>query len=276
MAACSAPAATTSFDGTSPKPPPPSATGNASPEPSASVDSTPATSAAPSAAPSHTAGTIAPDTLVEVIVADLIVRSEPGVEAGAGTILPDRLTMGDRAYVVAGPVMASGYEWYQVDPLTRADGSAGTFGWIAVAGRDGEAWVQSSTPPCPATVDLAGVLALAPLERLACFGDESLTLTAQYGMCGAGGGPWTWDPSWLVMIGGCALSLDANADGPGLVLRVPPGVTRADDTPPITVSGHFDDPAAATCTVTTADPAYPAPSPAQAVMICRTEFVVEG
>lgn len=203
---------------------------------------------------------------------DLIVRSEPGVEAGPSTILPGRLTTADRAYVVAGPVSASGYAWYQVGPLTRGDGTAGRFGWIAAASREGEAWVQPVAAPCPATVELAGVLALQPLERLACFGGESIELTAPQIACGAGGGPWTFEPNWLMGIGGCGLAIDATA---ALLYRVPPGVTVTDETPPVTMHGHFDDPAAAECTATTADPAIPAPGPDEAVLMCRTEFVVE-
>ena len=236
-------------------------------------------STAPSAAPASAAATapaepvvIQTDRLIEVIVSDLIVRSAPGVDPAASTILAGRLTTADRAYVVAGPVDADGYAWYQVGPLLRADDSRAPFGWIAAASREGEAWVRHIEPPCPAAIELAGVLDLQPLERLACYGDQSLTLSASQGTCGAGGGPWVWEPSWLGLIGGCALAID---DTNALVMRVPPGVPGPDGSVPLTVTGHFDDPAASGCTVTTADPAFPAPGPDEAVLICRTEFVVE-
>jgi hypothetical protein len=268
------------------------ACGGGTPTPSASSDpaspSLPAdasaaaseiASAAPSAAPASAAATapvepvvIQTDTLIEIIVTDLIVRSAPGVDPAGSTILAGRLTTVDRAYVVAGPVDASGYAWYQVGPLLRPDGSSAPFGWIAAASREGEAWVRRIEPSCPAAAELAGVLDLQPLERLACFGDRSLTLTGPQVACGAGGGPWTWEPSWLMGIGGCGLAIDASD---ALLVRVPPGGSGLDGSAPATVSGHFDDAAAAGCTVTTADPAFPAPGPDEAVLICRTEFVVE-
>ena len=211
------------------------------------------------------------DSLVEVLVTDLVVRSVPGIDPPS-TILASPMRAPDRAFVVDGPVPASGYDWYLVAPLDRADGTRGHFGWIARASREGEAWVRSIEPRCPTTADLAGILGLQPLERLACYGDETLTLTAPSLSCGAGGGPWIWEPAWLMEIGGCALSIDESL---GLLMRVPPGVTGHDGSTPVTVAGHFDDAAAAGCTVTTTDPVSPAPGPHEAVVMCRTQFVVE-
>jgi len=196
------------------------------------------------------------------------VRSAPGVDPATSTILSERLTTSDRAFVVDGPVAASGYAWFLVAPLRRADDSAGPFGWIAAASREGEAWLRPIAPACPSTVDLATVAALQPLERLTCFGTDTLTLSADAAECGAGGGPWTWEPAWLGAIGGCAL-VEGDAS---LLVRIPPGGTPIGSVPAV-VRGHFDDPAAASCTVTSADPATPAPSAEEAVLICRTEFV---
>lgn len=244
----------------------------ASPDPSAS--GTTIASATPSAAPSPPAGGLDVDGLGTVLVSDLVVRSAPGVEPATSSVLPGRLTTDDRVFVVDGPVAASGYEWYLVAPLRRADGSQGPFGWIALASREGDAWVRSATPDCPATVDLASVLELDPLERLACFGNDRLTLTAPQVACGAGGGPWTWEPAWIAVLGGCGLAID---DTGAMLYRVPPGVADPGTTLPLTVRGHFDDPAAQTCRVTSADPATsPAPSVEEAVLLCRTEFVIEG
>ena len=235
-------------------------------EPTASASVTPTT--APSATPGPSPA-FAHDSLVEVIVTDLIVRSAPGVDPATSSILPDGLTSADRAFIADGPVGASGYDWYLAAPLDRPDGSRGPFGWIAAASREGDPWIREVAPPCPA-VDLAAVLALQALERLACFGDEPLTLNAVSIGCGAGGGPWTWDPGWLVMVGGCGLSPDAGG-GDVLLYRVRPGGTEPTPGP---VLGHFDDAAAAGCSVTTADPAFPAPPREEAVVICRTEFVI--
>lgn len=215
--------------------------------------------------------TLEVDGLAEVLVSDLVVRTAPGVDPATSSILADRLTTADRVFVVDGPVDDAGYAWYLVAPLVRADDTVGPFGWIAAASREGEAWVQTVEAPCPATADLASVLALQPLERLACFGDDTLTLSASVVSCGAGGGPWTVDPSWIRMLGGCGLS-----DGTEVLpVRIPPGGTVI-SSGPVTVRGHFDDPAAATCTITSADPGTPAPAPEHAVVLCRTEFVSEG
>jgi hypothetical protein len=208
--------------------------------------------------------------LVEITVTDLVVRTTPGVDPAGSSILAERLTGTDRAFVVDGPVAAYDYDWYLVAALTRGDGSTGPFGWIAAASREGDPWIREVSAPCPTTVELAALLNLQPLERLSCFGGNALTVETPVISCGAGGGPWTWDPSWLVMVGGCGLSLDATGQGV-LLYRVPPGGA---DPGPGPVVGHFDDAAAASCSATTADPAVPAPSREEAVVICRTQFVV--
>ena len=244
---------------------------------SPSIVATPRTES-PSTAPAATASAtpapagLAVDSLVEILVTDLVVRSRPGT-VPPSTILDGRLTTPDRAFVVAGPVAADDYDWYLVAPLNRGDGSRGPFGWVARASREGEEWVRSVAAPCPTLVDLAGVISLQPLERLACFGDETLTLTASVIGCGAGGGPWAFNPSWLVQVGGCGIATDASGDRV-LLYRVPPG-SSGPAAAPVDVTGHFDDPAAASCTVTSADPvAFPAPSPEEAVILCRSEFVI--
>lgn len=244
------------------------------PAPRATMSPTPATVPSPSA--TATVVTLAPDSIGEVVVSDLVVRSAPGVDPGTSAILDGRLRTGDRMIILRGPTPASGYDWYLVAPLTRPDGSMGPFGWVAAASREGDTWVEASPPACPATPDLASVLSLHPYERLACFRNDSMTLEASFGGCGAGGGPWVWEPSWLMVIGGCSLALDADGE-PSLLVRVPPGGTAfSDGSLPAAVRGHFDDPAAAACSVTTTDSTVPPPAPAEAVLMCRSQFVAEG
>jgi hypothetical protein len=250
-----------------------------SPSPTPSAEPTPPASASPSvstssgASPTSAAGALEVDGLAEVLVTDLVVRTAPGVEAGTSTILADRLTDGDRLFVVDGPVDAAGYAWYLVAPLARADESTGPFGWIAAASREGEPWVRSVPPPCPGHVDLAAVLALQPLERLACFGADSLMFTAPQVPCGVADGPWSFEPAWLAAPSGCGLSIDASE---AILFRVPPGVTDPGMAVPLTIRGHFDDPAASRCRITSSDDEYPAPTAEEAVVRCRTEFVVEA
>ena len=233
-----------------------------------------ASSSSPTAIPTPTAATFDPDSIAEVVVSDLVVRSAPGVDSATSSILGGRLRTGDRLFVVRGPTPASGYDWHLVAPLARADGTMGPFGWVAAASREGETWIEPSPPACPPTPDLQSVLALQPFERLACFGRESMTLEASFGGCGAGGGPWAWEPGWLMELGGCSLALDEDGD-PSLLVRVPPGGTGLSGSLPAVVRGHFDDPAAAGCSVTTTDPLVPPPGPDEAVVLCRSQFVVE-
>ena len=58
---------------------------------------------------------------------------------------------GDRLLVLDGPVQASGYDWYQVKPLTRlgAPSELAPLGWVAVAGKDGEPWIEQTAAACP-------------------------------------------------------------------------------------------------------------------------------
>ncbi len=249
---------------------------SASSEPSA-APSAPA-SASASAPPSAPASAdLAVDGLAIVLVTDLIVRSAPGVDPATSTILPDRLTTDDRLVVLDGPTDADGYAWYLVAPLGRADGTAGPFGWVAAASREGEAWVAGVAASCPATVDLASVLDLHAYERIVCFGNDSLTLDGPVVSCGIADGPWQPEPSWLSGMAGCGLSLDASSQQV-LMLRIPPGGPSVPGpSGPLRVTGHFDDPAAATCTITTSDPvSAPVPARELIVLMCRTEFVVDS
>lgn len=235
------------------------------------MTSTPTAAPATSRPPAQ--GGITVDGLVEVLVTDLVIRTGASVDPDTSAVVDGRLTIGDRAFVVNGPVQDSGYTWYQVAPLLRPDGSAAAFGWIAAASREGEPWVRPAEPACPGAVNLMTVLALQPLERLACFGDQRLQLSSARISCGIADGPWTGDPAWLASFSGCGLAEGDDV----LAVRTPPGGRDvATYLPgPVTVRGHFDDPASATCTITSAVPEVPAPPREQAVLLCRTQFVSE-
>ena len=49
--------------------------------------------------------------------------------------------------VLDGPVQASGYDWYLVQPTIMSDTEQPyPFGWVAAAGKDGEPWIEPMTP----------------------------------------------------------------------------------------------------------------------------------
>jgi hypothetical protein len=134
---------------------------------------------------------------------------------------------------------------------------------------------------CPARpVELTTILQLGRADRVGCFGGQDLTFRAWIvdpgegygGTCPALFPQWLLDcvlPPWL-------LSADPSGDQPLHALRAPnaagalKGVARW-----VRVTGHFDDPAAATCNdgISTGfvDGSIPT---ASLVRTCRTQFVV--
>lgn len=260
--------------------------GEASPQPpaasaSASAQATPSSSASesgspPAASPSPESGSSVRDTIWRIVVSDLVVRTEPGV-ADASTILPAPLTDDDRVLVVDGPRAADGYEWYQVLPI-RPDGlHERPFGWVAAASRVGEPWLVIEDLSCPDSSELGGILRLAPEERLACYGGRTIQFRGGEGGCAAADGlPVSFEPRWLRSESGCGFGEPQPGDI-WLGLRFPPGVSEEFGlSPSVEVIGHFDDPAAATCMGTANYPEVTAPTKAEAVALCRTEFVVES
>lgn len=259
----------------------PSATASASPRATPSMSPSAPASTPPSASPTPQVGSSARDTIWRVLVSDLVVRSEPGVE-DPNTILSEGLTEEDRVLVVDGPVASGGYEWYQVLPI-RPDGlRERPFGWVASASREGEPWLAMENLSCPEPPDLEGLLRLAPEERLACYGGRTIEFRAEQaqGGCGvAGGVPVSYEPRWLMSEGGCGFGPPPGqtTSEAWLMLRFPPGVPNDFGVSPVVdVVGHFDDPAAQTCVATANYPDVTPPTKAEAVAQCRTQFVVES
>lgn len=126
---------------------------DASPSPSATTTPTPGAptasigTAEPSVTPSPALTPVRADPLVGQVVVtvsdNLRVRSEPRVSADSIRYEP-LLPLGTELQVIDGPVSASGYVWYKVVPVsvTLRDGPGD--GWVAMAGRDGEAWIALS------------------------------------------------------------------------------------------------------------------------------------
>jgi hypothetical protein len=270
-----------------------SACGTNTPSPSVSPTSTPQTTPSvepsPSALPSPSASeepVIAVNALGVVTTSDLRVRSKPEVSDDSELLTP-LLDFGRQVYVVAGPVAASGYDWYQVQPInTPGESEELPFGWIAAADKDGTPWLVSDAPECESAPTTAAAFAeIRPIIGLACYGSEDLTFPARLiqpeATCGVDIG-WTIDPDWLA--GTCQqpkyllaqvdndeflnVAFDPEIDTAGLE----PGVETA-DWQDVTVTGHFDHDAAQACTGVSNGEPVPL-DPAEIVLRCRSTFAI--
>jgi hypothetical protein len=199
-----------------------------------------------------------------------------------------------------------------VPALTAAGGSSGAVSFVAIAGRanaaaevrpqiwrsdDGIAWSDTgpepfdappvaATGPCPAAPPTAveDFLAMAPALRPACFGDRVLKVRGVIEACECGGTTnQQATPSWLVDTNGYSAFY---LSGPIVQAATGPGGfgVMIDPAHPVKVpslgtgvelTGHFDDPAAATCRVFPLPGAVgPVVPKAQTVAFCRQAFVV--
>lgn len=274
----------------------PSASGAA-----ASAAPTASTSAAPSAAPLASGsaspvvtapeGVIPPGGAVRVVADGLRMRGAPSTDAVLVETLPaNQLLVVGHAPQRGdfGPVSGGGLDWYPVvrlgdltelPPLSEGPLSTeSAFGWVA-GGDASEAYIELVAPRCAARpVDLATLEAMLPWERLACFGSESITVEGTFG-CGGCGGlfPGTFEPIWIAHPNNFnLLSVDASARlGPFSIRLAPDGPEEPDQASILRVTGHFDDGAAAGCTIAPGEPPVPI-DPAVAVLFCREQFVADS
>ena len=89
-------------------------------------------------------------------------------------------------------------------------------------------------------------------ERLACYGDRSITLEGVLGCGGCGGAvPGIFEPEWLASpMNYDLLSVDPSEHlGPFMTYWSPDGPERPDAGSIVRITGHFDDPAAEGCRV---------------------------
>ncbi|HSL33736.1 MAG TPA: hypothetical protein VK871_08815 [Candidatus Limnocylindrales bacterium] len=77
------------------------------------------------------------DTVVEIVVSDLRVRTAPTVDNTVSAKLEPLLGVGTRLQVIDGPVFADDYEWYLVQAIGWPHR-----GWVAAADHDGEPWIE--------------------------------------------------------------------------------------------------------------------------------------
>jgi hypothetical protein len=311
LAACIAIAACSAGAGASPASP---ASGSASSLPtiapaspsSAATPSSPARSSGPTPSPSSIAvrtanaspppTTARPGDVVATLVPNVRVRSKPRVTDDSFKYDP-LLPSGTKLYVLDGPVAGSGYDWYWVAPLTSNELP---LGWVAAAGRDGEAWLGASDFDCPTVPsDLRSVLALPRAVGPACFPRVPITFKARLFDCNCDATPGSdrISPNWLFSFAG-PLMVDPSAVRPGstddssysrpdLLLDpeaqapdpLPVGTYVSEDDwtipPVVEITGMFDHPASETCTWDSQDPVPAERLPLDPpVSLCRLEFAV--
>lgn len=125
--------------------------------------------------------------MAEVVTDNLRVRSAPAV-SDQSIMYEPLLQRGTMLYVIDGPVGDSGYARYEVLTfdvgLTRPGGDVDANvvedGWVAVANKDGEAWVRAAVVDCPPTPStVSDLVALDVVTALDCFGGVPLTVAGR-------------------------------------------------------------------------------------------------
>ncbi len=97
----------------------------------------PTTSVPPAPTGVTPSGGYAANTIVEVVVTDLRVRTAPTVDDTKSAKLEPLLGTGTQLRVIEGPVNADGYDWYLVQAIGLPHR-----GWVAAADHDGAPWVE--------------------------------------------------------------------------------------------------------------------------------------
>ena len=232
------------------------------------------------------------NTYARVVTDDLRVRSKPGVSDDSKKLEP-LLVRGGLVVVLDGPVQASGYDWYQVQPTYSFEQeTAYPFGWVAAADKNGEPWIQPEVVKCPArptTLDeFSHVFEIDHLYyEITCYSGKEISLTGWLTTpsewCGLGAETvveplWIDEcgtaPNYLVDVAGEEWDKSLHpAWSPEVDLSIaPPAESSPEEWPLVEVTGQFDHPAARTCRPLDDDPDRWAFEPVE--VVCRRRFVV--
>ena len=254
-----------------------------------SISPSPTNSSSPSVAG------IVVDGIASSTVDGLTVRAKPSTTGAAlGTI-----AQGQSGFVVAGPVNANGYVWYQLSGLglpvpagceqirTNPFNCPDWLGWVAAGAPGGQAWLVATTAQCPASPMNLETLVLGgrtDLERLACYGSSPIRfrgwwpqIPSDAGLGGTCGAPKP-NPTWLVCQGlnynGLVISKSAGFEGVGLKVSIDPasGVTMPPRGQWVEEVAHLDDPAARDCVPYGGGEQ----DPVRVVLTCRGQLVVDS
>jgi hypothetical protein len=189
---------------------------------------------------------------------DLRVRSEPGLAGARHELLP----IGTPVWVVAGPVRAADYEWFQVIvPSIDTGAGAPRVGWVAASDHGADPWLAKRTIDCPdrASLRVADLMRLTSLDQgdegFACFGSSTIRFEGTAGLrCDVEDRPgWDMAPEWL---SGNARQKLTIRDGDDFVvahkkfdLSLLLGCGQV-DSERFTIEGHFGDEASWDCEAT--------------------------
>lgn len=230
---------------------------------------------------------------VQPHVASLNVRKRPSTSAGiVGTV-----DQNDILRVGSAPIQADGYIWY-FGTVISANGSLPalpkelllsgepTQGWFAAGKGDVngfQEYVLVVDSRCPDTVNLAHVVAMLGAERLACFGNRSITLEGTFGCQGCMSEIYGYyEPDWLTNPNRMDLLWKEWMESGALRLRFPPKLEPPPEGVRVSVQGRFANSAADDCAIATAYPwaadqfAYHDYGTVVSRALCRQEFVVEA
>lgn len=198
----------------------------------------------------------------------------PG-EALFGGVMPAAMAGSDAGFVGIGRVMTaagpSPVMWHSPDGLGWSSEADPVLGLV-------QSSVIGSCPALPATqIDWLAIPGPVAAE---CFGDTPITFTGWLSASEGCGGyaPGTLEPAWLISIGATyeimITPFEAEYSGCGSAARHPTLSSLPEKQQWVTLTGHYDDPAASTCRWSP-DPLYPSAydDPAALVQRCRGQFV---
>jgi hypothetical protein len=181
------------------------------------------------------------------------------------------LDVGGLAVILSGPETFDGRDFYMAD-------NGFEVGWIGAEAKN-RVVLMGAEPRCPAVVDVVSLMYLSSLERRLCVSGELTLGPVQAGQPERDPG---WDqieasPAWLAAHPTWALYGVGGRDGldAGLPVALGPGLSDLPTDGWLEVTGHFDDPASATCVITYPEEWNPAAGTADAhIRRCLERFVV--
>ena len=222
-------------------------------------------------------------TFVVAGVADGHPRTWTSLDGRAWTVGPDMTRFDSRGTLLINAMVAGGGE---IVAVGSADGALAAVGAVLVATSPDATvadWTGDAGPPraCPTgRIDIVAIVARPNSDRLRCFGSRPLRFRAWVaGPTDLGGvSAYRGIPAWLNDPFGYGTFLQA-VDAPFgranvLVGHLRPGVRFSRVNTWATVTGHFDDPAAATCRFIAYEASTEPVPKARAISHCRSEFAI--